>query len=90
MSGSAGTEAGRGGGLHQFAVVLGMGITGSSAGQQGYLGTARSPPACLWGFPAFSPVFWGEKLLCTWLSSPEGGGEAHGSPQAAALRDPSL
>lgn len=42
----------------RFAVVL-----GSFEGQQGYLGTARSPPACLWGFPALSPVFWGEKLL---------------------------
>lgn len=41
-----------------FAVVL-----GSFEGQQGYLGTARSPPACLWGFLALSPVFWGEKLL---------------------------
>uniref|UniRef100_A0A8C5J7J7 Ring finger protein 214 n=1 Tax=Junco hyemalis TaxID=40217 RepID=A0A8C5J7J7_JUNHY len=43
---------------------------GSLGALQGYLGTA--PPAWLWGFPALSPVLWGEKLLSTWLTSPGG------------------
>lgn len=75
----------------RFAVVLGVGVTGGFEGQQGYLGTARSPPACLWGFPALSPVFWGEKFLShvthlTWRME----GKHTASPRQWWLRDPSL